>query len=141
MIARSSFDFSHPQPSRSFRRYALLATAVVATALVSEASPISVVAGESGDPYEIRLQQQVWRAVGPALSVRFYTNGTSRSVAATEAADLLPYFSAQADTAGLRYLLLKAYRPIWRIGDLGVYRGWNFRYERSDDGWTPSNYW
>lgn len=83
----------------------------------------------------------MWRAVGPALSVRFYTNGTSRSRAATEAADLLPYFSAQADTASLRYLVLKAYKPIWRLGDLGVYCGWNFRYERGDDGWTRSNYW
>ena len=27
------------------------------------------------------------------------------------------------------------------VGELGLYRGWNFRYERGDDGWTPSDYW
>lgn len=141
MIPRSRFDFSQPAPSRSFRPYAVLAVALLGTALISGTTPMTLIAGESGDLYQVPLQKQVWRAVGPALSVRFHTNGTSRSAAATEAADLLPYFTARADSAGLRYLLLRAYRPIWRVGDLGLYRGWNFRYERRDHGWTASDYW
>lgn len=99
-----------------------------------------MVAGDSGEVYEISAQKEVWRAVGPALSVRFNTNGTTRSEAAREAADLLPHFAARADSANLRFVLLRAYRPIWRIGDLGVYRGWIFRYERGVDGWTASNF-
>lgn len=141
MIPRSKFDFSQPPPSRTFRPYALLAIALVGTALMSGASELTVVTGESGDQYQIPNQKEVWRAVGPALSVRFPTKGTSRSAVAREAADLLPHFSAQADSAGLHYLVLRAHKPVWRIGDLGLYRGWNFRYERGDDGWIPSNYW
>lgn len=142
MFPRSSFDFSQPLPSRAYRPYALLAIALVGTALISGgASELTVVTGESGDEYQIPTQKEVWRAVGPALSVRFRTTAASRSVVAREAVDLLPHFSAQADSAGLRYLVLRAHKPIWRIGDLGLYRGWNFRYERGDDGWTPSDYW
>jgi hypothetical protein len=140
-IPRSRFDFSEPPPSRSYRPYALLAIALVGTALISDTSPITLVAGESGDQYQILLEKEVWRAVGPALSVRFRTSSANRSAVAREAADLLPYYSAQAESAGLRYLILRGYRPIWRVGDLGLYRGWNFRYERGDDGWTASGYW
>jgi hypothetical protein len=141
MIPRSKFDFSQPPPPRTFRPYGLLAIAVVGTALLSGARELAVVTGESGDEYQIPTQKEVWRAVGPALSVRFRTRGTSRSAVAREAADLLPHFSVQADSAGLRYLILRAHNPIWRIGHLGLYRGWNFRYERGDDGWIPSSYW
>ncbi len=62
-----------------------------------------MVAGDSGEVYEISSQKEVWRAVGPALSVRFNTNGTTRSEAAREAADLLPHFAARADSANLRH--------------------------------------
>jgi hypothetical protein len=141
MIARSSFDFSQPPPSRSFLIYALLAAALLGTSLISDASDFTVVAGESGNQYQIPVEKVVWRAVGPALSVRFRTSGTGRSAVAAEATDLLPHFSARADSAGLRYLLLRAHRPIWRIGELGLYRGWNFRYERGHGGWTVSDYW
>lgn len=141
MIPRSKFDFSQRPPSRTFRPYGLLAIAVVGTALISGARELTVVTGESGDEYQIPTQKEVWRAVGPALSVRFPTKGATPSEIAREAADLLPHFSAQADSAGLSYLILRAHKPIWRIGDLGLYRGWNFRYERGDDGWIPSDYW
>lgn len=141
MIPRSRFDFSQPPPSWSYRPYAILAIALVGTALLSGATEFTVVAGESGEQYQIPVQNEVWRAVGPALSVHFRTTSTSRSAVAAEAADLLPYFSAQADSAGLRYLLLRAQRPLLRVGDLGLYRGWNFRYERGEDGWTASDYW
>lgn len=141
MIPRSKFDFSEPPPSRKFRPYGLLAIALVGTAMISGGNELTVVTGESGDEYRIPTQKEVWRAVGPALSIRFSTKGTTRSSVAREAADLLPHFSAQAESAGLRYLVLRAHNPIWRIGDLGLYRGWNFRYERGDDGWIPSNYW
>jgi len=141
MITRSSFDFSEQQPSRAFRIYALLLIALLGTSLVARATEFTVVVGESGDQYQIPTQKEVWRAVGPALSVRFRTSGTSRSAVAAEAADLLHHFSAQADSAGLRYLLLSAHSPIWRIGKLGLYRGWNFRYEHGHDGWIASDYW
>jgi hypothetical protein len=141
MIPRSKFDFSQPPPSRRFRPYGWLAIALVGTALISDARELTVVSGESGDEYQVPAQREVWRAVGPALSVRFRTEGSSRSAVAREAADLLPHFSARADSAGLRYLILRARNPIWRLGDLGLYRGWNFRYQRGDDGWVPSDYW
>ena len=141
MIPRSKFDFSQQPPSRTFRPYGLLAIAVIGTALLSGARELTVVTGESGDEYQIPAEREVWRAVGPALSVHFRTNATSRAGVAREAADLLPRFSARADSAGLRYLILRAYNPIWRVGDLGLYRGWNFRYERGDVGWGPSDYW
>ena len=141
MIPRSKFDFSQPPPSRPFLPYTLLAIALVGTALISGAGELTVVAGESGEEYQIPNQKEVWRAVGPALSVRFRTNGMTRSAVAREAADLLPHFSAQADSTGLRYLILRAQKPVWRMGELGLYRGWNFRYERGDDGWIPSSYW
>jgi hypothetical protein len=141
MIPRSKFDFSQPPPSRKFRPYGLLAIALVGTAMISGGTELTVVTGESGDEYQIPTQNEVWRAVGPALSVRFRTKGTSRSAVAREAADLLRHFSARADSAGLRYLILRAHKPVWRMGELGLYRGWNFRYERGDDGWIPSSYW
>lgn len=109
--------------------------------MISGGNELTVVTGESGDEYQIPTQKEVWRAVGPALSVRFRTGGSTRSGVAREAADLLPHFSARADSAGLRYLILRAQRPVWRLGELGLYRGWNFRYERGEDGWTASSYW
>lgn len=141
MFPRSKFDLSQPAPSRKFRPYGLLVIAIVGTAMLSTATELTVVTGESGNEYQIPTQKEVWRAVGPALSVRFRTRGATRSVVAREAADLLPLFSARADSAGLRYLILRAHKPIWRMGELGLYRGWNFRYERGDEGWIPSGYW
>jgi hypothetical protein len=141
MFPRSKFDFSEPPPSRRFRPYWLLVIALVGTALVSDVRELTVITGESGDEYQVPTQREIWRAVGHALSVHFRTEGTSRSAVAREAADLLPHFSARADSAGLRYLILRAQKPLWRLGDLGLYRGWNFRYERGDDGWVPSDYW
>ncbi len=141
MIPRSKFDFSQAPPSRKFRPFGLLAVALVGTGLISGARELSVGTGESGNEYQIPAQKEVWRAVGPALSVRFRTKGTSRSAVAREASDLLPHFSTRADSAGLRYLILRAYKPVWRMGELGLYRGWNFRYERGDEGWIPSSYW
>jgi hypothetical protein len=99
------------------------------------------VAGQSGDLYLVRSESEIWRSVGPALLVRFHTSGSNHSSAAAEASDILPYFAAHADSAQLRYLLLTAYRPILQMGSLGVYRAWNFRYERTGDGWTASDYW
>jgi hypothetical protein len=141
MIPRSRFDFSRPPPSRSLRLYTVLGVALLTTALIAGGGPVTAVAGKSGQVYEVRAEREVWRAVGPALAVRFHTSGVSRSAAAAEAADLLPHFAAQADSAELRFLLLRAYRPVWRIGDLGVYRGWNFRYECGEEGWKASSYW
>jgi hypothetical protein len=141
VFPRSKFDFAESPPSRRARVYLLLTIVLVGTALISGAGDFTAVAGESGEDYQILSQREGWRAVGPALSVRFPTKGTTRSEVAREAADLLPHFSAQADSAGLRYLILRAQNPIWRLGDLGLYRGWNFRYERGDDGWVPSDYW
>lgn len=115
--------------------------AVVATAFITSAPQNTVVAGLSGDTYQVPTEKRVWRAVGPALSVRFHTEHANTSAVAAEAADLLPRFAAKADSARIRYLVLRAYKPIVRIGDLGIYRGWNFRYERTDEGWRASTYW
>lgn len=128
-------------PRRSKKRYVIAGVAVMAIAFISSAPQNKVVAGMSGDTYQVPTQKKVWRAVGPALSVRFHTEHNSRSAVSAEAADLLPRFAAKADSAGIRYLVLRAYKPIIRLGDLGVYRGWNFRYERTDDGWRASSYW
>jgi len=141
MIPRSKFDFSQPRPSRKVWPYGLFAIALVGTAMIAGGNDLTVVTGESGDEYQIPTLREEWRAVGPALSVRFHTRGTSRSDVAQEAADLLPHFTARAESAGLRYLILRARKPVWRTGELGLYRGWNFRYERGDDGWAPSGYW
>ena len=141
MIPRSSFDFSQPPPSRTLRRSTILAVAVVVTAMVAGSGAVTPVVGASGDLYLVRGESKVWRSVGPALSVRFHTTGDNRSSVAAEAADLLPIFTEKADSAELKYLVLRAYRPIWHLGDLGIYRGWNFRYERSQDGWEASEYW
>jgi len=141
MIPRSTLDVAAAPPSRTPRRLRLLTLALLATGLIAGTRAIRPVAGESGDVYLIRSQKEVWRAVGPALSVRFHTERNSRSSAAAEAADLLPHFAAKADSAQIHYLLLRAYRPIWHRGNLGLYRAWNFRYERAEDGWTASDYW
>lgn len=119
----------------------MLGAGVILTALITDGSENRLVAGVSGGHYEVPAQRKVWRAVGPALSIRFHTERSNRSAVAAEAADLLPYFSAKADSAGLHYLVLRAYKPILRIGGLGVYRGWNFRYERSAGTWVASGYW
>jgi hypothetical protein len=121
--------------------YVAVGAAVIVTALVTDGRENVLVAGASGGSYEIPAQNKVWRAVGPVLSVRFHTDHSNASAIAAEAADLLPYFSAKADSSGLRYLVLRAYKPVWQLGGLGVYRGWNFRYERTDQGWASSGYW
>jgi hypothetical protein len=126
---------------RGLRAVGVLTVLLLATGPISGSSATRPVAGQSGDLYLVRAESEVWRSVGPALFVRFHTSGTSRSSAAAEASDILPYFAARADSARLRYLLLTAYRPIVHMGSLGVYRAWNFRYERAGDGWTASDYW
>jgi len=126
---------------RSRRRYTIVGIMVIATALISAGRQSAIVEGVSGGTYEVPVQTKVWRSVGPALSIRFHTDNTSRSAVAAEAADLLPRFAAKADSTGVRYILLKAYNPIVQIGDLGIYRGWNFRYERTQAGWIASSYW
>jgi hypothetical protein len=141
MIPRSRLDQADARPSRAPRRLRLLTLVLLATGLISGTGAVRAVAGASGDVYLVRSQKEIWRAVGPALSIRFYSGTGSRSAAARGAADLLPHFAARADSAQLRYLLISADRPIWHVGSLGVYRAWNFRYERAEDGWTASNYW
>ena len=139
-IPRSKFVVSE-SPRRSKRPYVVVGIAVIVTAAISSGRQHALVAGASGDTYQVPQQKKVWRAVGPALSVRFYTDHSNKSGAAAEAADLLPRFAAKADSAGLHYLVLRAYNPIWQLGDIGLYRGWNFRYERTERGWEPSGYW
>ncbi len=139
MVPRSRFDIWRQRRRR--RIYIAVGVAVVVTALLTDGRENVLVAGASGGSYEIPAQKKVWRAVGPALSVRFHTERNSVSAIAAQAADLLPYFSAKADSAGLRYLVLRAYKPLWQLGGLGVYRGWNFRYERTEKGWEGSGYW
>jgi hypothetical protein len=100
------------------------------------------VLGVSGEAYPVYEQYQTWRAVGPVLSIRFRTARSGATAAAAEAADLLPYFAARADSAGLDYLLIRATKPVARLGSrLGLYRSWNFRYERGENGWVSSGYW
>ena len=140
MIPRSKFLVTEP-PRRSRRPYVAVGIGVILTALISSGRHHALVAGVSGDTYQVPQQKKVWRAVGPALSVRFNTENSARSSVAAEAADLMPRFAAKADSAGIHYLVLRAYHPIWQLGDIGIYRGWNFRYERTTDGWVPSGYW
>jgi hypothetical protein len=141
MIPRSRLERAEARPPRAPRRLRLLALVLLGTGLISGTGAVRAVAGESGDIYLVRSQKEIWRAVGPALSIRVYSGRGSRSVAARAAADLLPHFAAKADSAQLRYLLITADKPIWHLGSLGVYRAWNFRYEHAEDGWTASNYW
>jgi hypothetical protein len=126
---------------RALRTVLLLTLILLGTSPILGNGAAKRVIGESGESYMIRSEKEVWRAVGPALAVRFHTTGASRSSAAAEASDLLDYFAAHADSAQLDYLLIGAYRPIWHLGSFGIYRAWNFRYERADDGWTASDYW
>jgi len=100
------------------------------------------VSGLSGDSYPIYEQSEVWRSVGPVLSVRFRTERPTRTAVAAEAADLLPYFGGRADSSDVRYLLFRATKPVLRLGkQFGLYRSWNFRYERVASGWVSSGYW
>jgi hypothetical protein len=137
----SRFELSTRRRWRGLRAVVVLTLLLLATGPISGSSATRPVAGQSGDLYLVRSESEIWRSVGPALLVRFHTSGSNRSSAASEASDILPYFAARADSAQLRYLLLTAYRPILHLGSLGVYRAWNFRYERADDGWTASDYW
>ena len=108
------------------------------------APPVTVepTAGLSGTHYRVYEEHEIWRAIGPALSIRYRTEFRERSAAEMEAEDLLPVFTARADSSNMRYLIIRATRPVARIGHrLGVYRAWNFRYERGADGWVPSGYW
>jgi hypothetical protein len=98
--------------------------------------------GLSGATYRVYEEHKIWRAVGHVLSIRFVTDHRDRSAAEVEAADLLPVYAARADSANVRYLIIRATSPIATIGhQLGLYRAWNFRYERGDDGWVSSGYW
>lgn len=141
MNPRSRFELSTRHRWRALRAVMVLTVLLLATGPISGSSATRPVAGQSGDLYLVRSESEVWRSVGPALLVRFHTSATNRSSVAAEASDILPYFSAHADSAQLRYLLLTGYRPILHLGTLGIYRAWNFRYERGGDGWTASDYW
>ena len=140
MKRESRFDVS-TRRWRGLRPVMVLTAVLLATGPISGSGATRPVTGRSGDLYLVRSESEVWRAVGPALRVRFHTSATNRSSVAAEASDILPYFAAHADSAQLRYLLLTAYRPILHLGSVGLYRAWNFRYERADDGWTASDYW
>lgn len=141
MRTRPPFDPFRQHPFGPFLRILFISVA----ALLVFATPsveVDVVTGTSGDVYPVFEQARVWRAVGPVFSVRFSTKHVSRSSVASEAADLFPYFASRADSAQLRYLLIRATRPVARLGSrFGLYRSWNFRYERGEDGWVPSGYW
>lgn len=114
----------------------------VLIALIAPAISTEPMAGASGDLYKVYDQHRIWRAVGPALSIRYRTHHLDRAAIETEAKDLLPMFAARADSADVRYLIIRATRPIGRVGQrFGVYRAWNFRYERARDGWVASGYW
>jgi hypothetical protein len=126
---------------RGLRPVIVVTVLLLATGPISGSSATRAVAGQSGDVYLVRSESEVWRSVGPALSVRFHTSASNRTSVAAEASDILPYFAAHADSAQLRYLLLTGYRPILQFGSVGVYKAWNFRYERAGNGWTASNYW
>ncbi len=141
MKQSSRFELSTRRRWRGLRAVIALTVLLLATGPITGSGATRPVVGQSGDLYLVRSESEVWRSVGPALLVRFHTSGTSRSSVAAEASDILPYFAAHADSARLRYLLLTAYRPVLQMGSLGVYRAWNFRYERAADGWTASNYW
>jgi hypothetical protein len=138
---RSRFDLFERRPVRTFRSVLLLTAILIASGPITGSGAVRPVVGRSGDLYLVRSEKEVWRSVGPALAVRFHTSGDNRSAAAAEAFDLLAHFGARADSARLRYLVLRADRPIWHAGDVGLYRAWNFRFERAEDGWTASDYW
>jgi hypothetical protein len=135
------FELSSGRRWRGLPAVVALTVILLATGPIAGIGATRPVTGKSGDLYLVRSEAEVWRSVGPALAVRFHTSGSSRSSVAAEASDILPYFAAHADSAQLRYLLLTAYRPILRMGSVGVYRAWNFRYERGQEGWRVSDYW
>lgn len=142
MIPRAKFDATEPRHSGRWQRYTVLGAAALLLALVPGSRPVTPVPGKSGDVYLVYGAGEVWRAVGPVLSVHFRTTHGNRSSVAAEASDILPYFAARADSADLKYVLIRANRPIFRIGSrLGLYRAWNFRYERAEEGWVASGYW
>jgi hypothetical protein len=121
-------------------RFVLLGLAL----LLVLAPPVDVkpTPGLSGTVYRVYEEHEIWRAVGPALSIRYWTDHGDRSATEKEAEDLLPLLTARADSADVRYLIIRATLPVARIGHrVGVYRAWNFRYERGDDGWVRSGYW
>lgn len=141
MSARSGFDPFRERPFGGLIRIVLIGIAVLLV-FATPSVTIEPVAGASGDIYPVYEQYQAWRAVGPVFSVRFRTGQDTRSSVASEAADLFPYFAARADSAELRYLLIRATKPVARLGSrFGLYRGWNFRYERTEQGWVASGYW
>lgn len=141
MTLRSEFNPYREHPFRGSTRSVffgvMLLLVVIAPAVTVEPTP-----GVSGEVYRVYEEHQVWRSVGPVLSVRYSTEHRTRSSVEAEAQDLLPLVAARADSAQLQYVLIGATRPIARIGNrFGVYRGWNFRFERAVDGWVSSGYW
>ncbi|MEO8580139.1 MAG: hypothetical protein ABI469_07815 [Gemmatimonadales bacterium] len=141
MNVRPAFDPFREHPFGGLIRLVLVAS-VGLLVLTAPSMTFEPVAGVSGDLYPVSEQHQVWRAVGPVFSVRFTTAQASRSLIESEVADLFPHFAARADSAELRYLLIRATRPVARLGSqVGVYRSWNFRYERGEQGWVSSGYW
>jgi hypothetical protein len=120
----------------------LFLSAVLLLAVLAPGYNVEPTAGASGDFYRVYDEHQVWRVVGPVLSVRFSTEHRTRPLVEAEAQDLLPPIAARADSAGLRYVLIRANRPIVRLGHrFGLYHGWNFRFQRAADGWISSGYW
>lgn len=140
-MTRSRFDPFREHPFGRLMRGVFISAAVLLV-FATPSMTVEPVAGESGQIYPVYEQRQAWRAVGPVFSVRFQTQQATRSSAQSEAADILTHFAARADSADLHYLLIRATRPMARLGSqFGLYRGWNFRYERGENGWASSGYW
>ncbi len=141
MTERKSFDPFHERAFAGWLRVVLVA-ALLLTVLSAPSRKHEFVRGLSGDSYPVYEQEEIWRSVGPVLSVRFTTSRGTPAAVAAEVADLLPYFASRADSSDLRYLLIRATRPVIRIGPrLGVYRSWSFRYSRNEGGWVSDEYW
>jgi hypothetical protein len=142
MSRGSGFDPFREHPFRGKLRILILITALLLVVLAPRYN-VEPTAGASGDFYHVYDEREIWRVVGPVFSVRFRTEHRTRSLVQAEAEDLLPPIAARADSAGLRYVIIRANRPIARLGHrFGLYRGWNFRYQRAPDGgWISSGYW